>query len=279
MNRYKELTKDIPWASAGRETVASTLGKSLLPIGVLPFDPTPPDQAPFAFVDNRTEGFEQYLMEIHGTAMQVDYGKLITCSHVIESVNATKRQGYLLARSFHGRTVVVSHLKYQKAFRYVDPRTEQVNKHVDVAAVIAAVKPRPELPYEVPYIRWGDSTKLGVGDRVMVGGYPLGTALFLANKTHRGVIQPTFFEGIISQIIPAQNISETRLLQLSMPVEGGMSGGAVFDPETGEVYGVVFSGLHRAEEETPMPFTYAVPSEVIAPFISVISFTVKGLSE
>lgn len=208
--------------------------------------------------------------------MQVDYGKLVTCAHVIESINSTQRDGYLLVRSRRGNTVVLSHVKYRKVLRYVDPRTEKVNRNLDVAAVLVVVKDRPELPYDVPYIRWGDSRNLGVGDRLMVGGYPLGTSLFLANATHRGVIQPTFFEGILSQIIPAQNLSETRLLQLSMPVEGGMSGGAVFDPETGEVYGMVFAGLNRREQDIPMPFTYAVPSEVIAPFISAINFKVKA---
>jgi hypothetical protein len=274
MNRYKEATKDIPWASAGRETVASRLGRSLLPIGVLPFTPPPAGESATSFVDNRTAGFEQFLMEIHGTAMQVAYGKLVTCAHVIQSISKTGQQGYYLARLFRGNTVVLTHVKYQAAFRFVDPRTEKVNQNVDIAAILAAVKERPELPYEVPYIKWGDSTKLGVGDRVMVGGYPLGTALFLANKTHRGVIQPTFFDGVISQIIPAQNSNETRLLQLSMPVEGGMSGGAVFDPNTGEVLGMVFSGLNRGQEDSPMPFTYALPSEVIAPFIDAISFKV-----
>ena len=115
---------------------------------------------------------------------------------------------------------------------------------------------------DTPSIIWGDSTKLGVGDRIFVGGYPYGTDLFQMTQTNRGVVQPTFFDGIVSAIIPAQNEKETRLLQLSTLVAGGMSGGAVFNPETGEVYGMITSSIQGASGDLH-PVTYAIPSEVI----------------
>ncbi len=125
--------------------------------------------------------------------------------------------------------------------------------------------------YDVPVIRWGDSTSLGVGHQVVVGGYPYGTDLFRVTRTNRGVIQPTFYPGIISALVPATRPTETRLLQISVAVAGGISGGGVFNLETGALLGMVTSGLGSAEGGL-QPVTYAIPGEVIAPFASSLSF-------
>jgi S1-C subfamily serine protease len=95
--------------------------------------------------------------------------------------------------------------------------------------------------------------------------------MFLFTKSNRGLIQPTFYSGIISAILPATTATETRLLQISIPVAGGMSGGAVFLPNTGEVVGMVTSCIHVGE--VPLPMSFAIPSEVIAPFVESISFS------
>ena len=276
MGKYEEAAKTIQWASHGRRTVAFELGLSLLAVGVLPYAPKRHGDGPLEYVSNESESFENTLMDIHGTAIQVAAGKLITCAHVLDSVKATGRPGYIQTRTLRDATVLYGHFPYQVSINYVDPRTMKENDSVDAAAVLAPVVHRADYPYEVPYIRWGNSSKLGVGDRVMVGGYPLGTRLFLANQTHRGFIQPTFFEGIVSAVIPALKPTEVRLLQLSMPVEGGMSGGAVFDPKSGKVLGMVHCGLNRGETEMPMPFTYAIPSEVLDPFVAAISFNTRA---
>ena len=114
---------------------------------------------------------------------------------------------------------------------------------VDIAVIPFVPRDNKGSLIDTPSIIWGDSTKLGVGDRILVGGYPYGTDLFKITQTNRGVVQPTFFDGIVSAIIPAQNEKETRLLQLSTPAAGGMSGGVVFNPETGEAYGMITSSI------------------------------------
>ena len=117
---------------------------------------------------------------------------------------------------------------------------------------------------------------MAVGDRVLVGGYPYGTDLFKMSKTNRGVVQPTSVDGIVSTIIPAQNEREIRLLQLSTLAAGGMSGGAVFDPKTGEAYGMVFSSV-QGPNSSLHPVTYAIPSEVILPYSGSLNFEVANL--
>ncbi len=113
---------------------------------------------------------------------------------------------------------------------------------------------------------WGNSKSVGIGDTVLVGGYPYGAELFRITELNRGFIRPTFYVGIISAIIPTMKEQETRLLQLSVAVAGGMTGGAVFSPRTGRVIGMVTSGL-EGEGGSIHPVTYALPSEIIEPFI------------
>jgi hypothetical protein len=52
-----------------------------------------------------------------------------------------------------------------------------------------------------------------------------------------------------------------------------MSGGAVLHPETGQVLGMITSCMML--NDIPLPMSYAIPSEIIAPFIEVISFESK----
>ena len=158
------------------------------------------------------------------------------------------------------------------ALAYSDPRTGTFNRQVDLSLLISPAD-TDALPYEVPNVSFGDSGALGVGDSVIVGGYPLGKEMFLSLETNRGLIQPTFYSGIISAIIPATKPTETRLLQLSIPVEGGMSGGAVFLAETGEVIGMVTSCLEK--NGVSLPKSIAIPSEIIAPYVESVSFTTQ----
>jgi S1-C subfamily serine protease len=122
-------------------------------------------------------------------------------------------------------------------------------------------------------VKWGDSSQLGIGDPVIVGGYPYGRDMFLFTESNKGLVQPTFYSGIVSALIPAMAPLETRLVQISIPVAGGMSGGAVFLPETGEVVGMITSCVHL--NDIPLPMSYAIPSEVIAPFVQVITIKTR----
>lgn len=272
MDRYLQAASNIPWASPGRETTTFNVGRSLLAVGVLPFKPQKIDeQHPPIFIDNRHPDFEKFLMNILGTAIQAGDGKLVTCAHVLEATNEEKKPGYVLARHYKNNTVIYTKYPIIKGLRYIDPRSKQVNKDVDLVVIPLPAKSIKEMPYDVPVVRWGDSTKLGVGDNIIIGGYPYGTDLFLVNSSNRGVIQPSFFPGIVSAIVPAQNNREIRLLQLSAAVAGGISGGAVLIPSTGEVVGMVTSGLTGQAGELH-PVTYAIPSEVIMPFVGSINY-------
>lgn len=54
-----------------------------------------------------------------------------------------------------------------------------------------------------------------------------------------------------------------------IPLNPTFPKGAVFDPKTGKVMGMVTSGVDIFD--IPQPMTYALPSEIIAPFVEVIT--------
>ena len=268
---YAEVARRIPWASRGRASIAAQVGMGLYPIGRLPFEPRVLKRGDVLGISREHPDFEKYLMQIVGTTIQAGPGKLVTCMHVIKLLLSKENriQGNVLAAleipSAKGITYVP--YKVDAAVGYKDPRTERANDAVDLAVLFWAPRSTDDFPIEVPTLRWKDSSGLGVGDRVVIGGYPLGTTLFLAMASNRGVIQPTFYEGIISAIYPATKLTETRLLQISVTTYGGMSGGAVFLPETGEIVGMVTSGLENRETGHVHPMTFAIPSEVIIPHV------------
>ena len=268
-------TKEISWTSFGRETPAARVGRSLVPVGIYPFDLAPSISESTPAVDVTAPGSEGFLINILGTAIQAGEGKLVTCTHVVNALfkSEQKRPHYILSRIFRGDTVFAVPYPIQASIPYIDIRTSKPNPKVDLATLICPVVSTEELPYEIPDVKWGDSSRLGVGDPVVVGGYPYGREMFLFTQSNRGLIQPTFYTGIVSAILPATTTDETRLLQISIPVAGGMSGGAVFLPNTGEVVGMVTACVHAGD--VPLPMSYAIPSEVIAPFVEKIGFTRK----
>lgn len=274
MDRYKELTKDVPWSSLGEETIVSKVGRSLVPVGILPFQPLPSNTDPMPYISSKHPDMEKYLMNIVGTGIQAATDKIVTCSHVAEVLMEQKSHGYILGRIIRSNVVVYTPYPIQIALRYVDPRSNKVNKNVDLATLIVCAKSTEKKPYEIPNVKWGDSSKLGTGDQVVVGGYPHGTEMFKFTQSNRGIIQPTFYLGIVSAILPSTKCEETRIIQISLPSAGGMSGGAVFDPSNGEVLGMITSCVYA--NGIPQPISYALPSEIIWPFVEVISFEKKN---
>src|SRR4030042_1520064 len=220
MGKYQEITKNVPWNYLGRETTASLLGKSIVPVGVLPFEPKPIEDGKTPVISVTEKGAEQYLMNIVGTAIQAGDGKLVTCGHVVEAILNSNANGYILARIM--RDGVVAYIPYPivKALRYVDPRTDAVNGDVDLSVLLVPAKSTEQIPYETPNVSWGGSSGLGGGDNVLICGYPHGTEMFKFTQSNRGIIQPTFYHGIISAILPATKPYETRIIQVSIPSAG-----------------------------------------------------------
>ncbi|MGO9607829.1 MAG: serine protease [Candidatus Binataceae bacterium] len=82
---------------------------------------------------------------------------------------------------------------------------------------------------------------LDEGDAVMVAGFPMGTRTLRApGWIHQ--LSPTLQSGIVSCVLPFR-CEEPHAIMLDVMVQGGSSGSPVFDPDSGEVVGVVYAGL------------------------------------
>jgi S1-C subfamily serine protease len=272
MKEYMKTAQNIPWGSRGRMTPASKVGKCLVPIGV--FNYAVPEFTPDAFseaIDNTHPDYLKHMMSIMGTGIKVGDAKIITCTHVIDGIKEENKPGYVMFHYENGNTIYQSKYRYTRTVEYIDPRSAAYNKSVDLSLIPLPVQKSEFLPEEPPSIEWGNSADLGVGDPVVLGGYPYGTELFTMTKTNRDFIQPSFYPGIISRIIPASSKDEIRILHISTGVAGGMSGGAVFDPQSGKLLGMIYASVEGRSGDLH-PVTYAIPSEVMAPFSKAINF-------
>lgn len=263
----KEAFARIPWAYRGRRTPLARLAQSIVPVGNKEGVPSGDLTLSMPIQD---PGHEDWVMDIQGTAFQVGEGKLLTCWHVCKALEVEQRRAYYYANTRLGDYEAQRPYPVAMQFNFIDPRTGAGNSLIDVGMLISSAIHSEEAPYLVPKVTWGDSTKLGVGDRVVIGGFPLGRDMFFASTTNRGLVQPSFFEGIISAIIPAIRQGETRVLQISSVGLGGISGGIVAEPSTGKVLGMVTSGLDS--EGVSLPVTFAIPSEVLQPWADSISY-------
>ena len=221
-------------------------------------------------VGSDSPDMEKYLMRIMGTAIQVGEGKLLTTAETVAAVRPQKTKPFVLAHIERENARIAIPYPIPYMLPSVDPRTREVNPTIDAALLLVPAKSTEEIPYEVKPLNWGDSTEVGVGDPVMVAGYPLGTDLFLEYRSNRGLIQPTVYSGTIGAIIPAIQPTDARLFRITVPGIGGISGGAVFSVKEARLLGMVTTSMHAAT--LPQPVIYALPSEVLRPYVESVTF-------
>lgn len=130
-----------------------------------------------------------------------------------------------------------------------------------------------------PAMRIGDSQAVREGQAVAFTGFPIGGALGFSPVTHRGTIS-----SIASAVLPvptarvlsAAAIQSVRagafdIFQLDGTAYPGNSGGPLFDPDSGEVLGVVNMVLLKGARESalsqPSGISYAIPSRHVAALI------------
>lgn len=123
----------------------------------------------------------------------------------------------------------------------------------------------------LPALRLGDSDLVTEGQGLAFTGFPLGMQLGLHHVTHRATVS-----AITPVILPAANaraLDARQLAQLQKPVYGvfqldgtaypGSSGSPLYDPDTGQVYGIVnmvyVKGLKETALSAPSGITYAIP--------------------
>jgi S1-C subfamily serine protease len=101
-------------------------------------------------------------------------------------------------------------------------------------------------PHALPTVTVGNSDQVAIGDEVVAIGNPL------------GMFDYTISSGLISQIRPVPD-ADITLLQISVPISQGSSGGPLFN-QFGEVIGVTTGIITRGQN-----INIAVPANYLKP--------------
>ena len=127
----------------------------------------------------------------------------------------------------------------------------------------------------LPAVQLGDSASVEEGRSLAFMGFPLAMALGLRHVTHRctvAALTPIAMPAAVAgrlQPRAAQQLARQAytLFQLDGTAYPGNSGGPLFDPDTGVVFGIINMVFVRGSRESaisqPSGITYAIPSQYI----------------
>lgn len=128
----------------------------------------------------------------------------------------------------------------------------------------------------VPAFSVRDSESVQEGQAVAFMGFPIGGALGFSPVTHRAIVSsiaaaalptPTALQLNEKTIRSLRAGSSFNIFQLDGTAYPGNSGGPLFDPDTGEVLGVVnmvfIKGTRESALTNPSGISYAIPSRHI----------------
>jgi serine protease Do len=125
-----------------------------------------------------------------------------------------------------------------------------------------------------PAVSIRDSDNVREGQSVAFMGFPIGGALGFSAVTHRGmIIVPSAMPTPSARLLNESTIRGARagafdIFQLDGTAYPGNSGGPLFDPDQGDVLGVVnmvfLKGSRESALSQPSGISYAIPSKFIS---------------
>lgn len=145
------------------------------------------------------------------------------------------------------------------------------------AARLVALDPRHDLARlrisgaPLPALQLGDSGTVTEGRALAFTGFPLGMLLGLHHVTHRATVSaitPVILPAAGAQKLDARLIGQLQqpvydVFQLDATAYPGSSGSPLYDPDTGQVYGIInmvyVKGFKEAAISAPSGITYAIP--------------------
>ncbi len=143
---------------------------------------------------------------------------------------------------------------------------------IDVARDLALMRIAGE---PGPAMKIGDSRRVREGDNLAFTGFPIGGSLGFSHVTHRATVS-----SITSAALPSPSAERLKeqairglrngtydIFQLDATAYPGNSGGPLFDPDTGDVVGVMSLVLIKSTRESalsePSGISYAIPSRYV----------------
>ena len=134
----------------------------------------------------------------------------------------------------------------------------------------------------LPFLPLGDSKKVREGQMYLITGFPIGAVLGLYPVTHRAMVA-----SVTPIAIPAARAEQLdpravrrltsgsfQVFQLDGTAYPGNSGSPLYDPDSGEVVGIVNSVLVKATKESalsqPSGITYAIPAAPLRALLDTV---------
>ena len=195
--------------------------------------------------------------EFRGTGFAVGTGSTIaTNAHVLRAkLNDTGRE--VLAVLLPGATPDTAQVRVVKE--------SALDEGSDLALLELAGEPLPPLGLH-------DSASVREGQQVLITGFPLGAVLGAFPVTHRGMISAITPIAIPqaraaqldAAVIRRLGSGSFTVFQLDATAYPGNSGSPLYDPITGEVFGIVNMVFVKGTKESvltqPSGITYAIPA-------------------
>jgi S1-C subfamily serine protease len=132
----------------------------------------------------------------------------------------------------------------------------------------------------LPALKLGNFDSVKEGQSVLFTGFPIGGVLGMFAATHRGMvaaitpiaIPPPMAANLDPRIVRRLTTGAFPVLQLDATAYPGNSGSPVYDPESGEVLGVINMVFVKATKEAaltqPSGITYAIPAKHLQALIT-----------
>lgn len=202
---------------------------------------------------------------LRGTGFVVAGNWAVTNAHVLQDGAEDEVGGKLVVQV---RTSIPSGLSGQGDLQMRQATVLEVDKLHDLAL----------LQFDgtaVPQLTMRDSDTVQEGQSVAFMGFPIGGALGFSAVTHRGMVSSITSIALPSpsaQQLNARNVASLRsgsfnIFQLDATAYPGNSGGPMFDPDSGEVLGVINMVFVKSTKESaltnPSGISYAIPSKYV----------------
>jgi len=132
----------------------------------------------------------------------------------------------------------------------------------------------------LPALNLGGPDSVREGQSVLFTGFPIGNVLGVFAATHRGMVSavtpiaipPPVAAQLDPRIFRRLSTGSYPVLQLDATAYPGNSGSPVYDPESGEVLGIInmvfVKGTKEAALSQPSGITYAIPARHLKALLS-----------
>jgi serine protease Do len=220
------------------------------------------------------EGDQRQPYTILGTGFCVhSRGMIITCEHVLSAFMDKSVHKYIAETASPGhegvdhremdmRTQIPYAIFYRpgasaEKLTIIPSRVDIAMATTDYDLGLVRLHSHAAFPSGYPTLEVQEYAEIYEGMEIATCGFPLGNHL----QEQLGTVTSSFTKGILSSVIPCSGapIEHLKGFQLNLTATHGNSGGPVFSPDTGKVFGVLQRGVSGHDKTIIQGLTKAEP--------------------